>query len=49
MIELRGIKISKGEGELEKVLRAVLGENATVVVKEQLFCLYSDERPNRWS
>ncbi|MCJ1426389.1 hypothetical protein MMC29_004292 [Sticta canariensis] len=49
IMELRGIKLSSGQGELEKVLKAVLGENATIVVKEQPDSVQDYQKPYRWN
>lgn len=46
-IELRDIESSKGQGELAKILKAVLGENATVVVEEEPQQIWDQHKPYR--
>lgn len=47
-IELRGVRSSNGQGKLAMELRAVLGENTTIVVKEVPESVHNYSVPYHW-
>ena len=49
LMELRGVRMSSDQGELEEVLRTILGENTTIVVKEQPDSVQNYRKPYFWN